>query len=102
MPVTFDEARRIAFDALAPDWPEHRGRFVVMDDGMEDADAFALRYGAEQWLVDGDERFMDWDTPAVFVRKRDGLLVVMPYLLALEHLLAMRPVTGTGGPITVA
>lgn len=102
MAVTFDEARRIALDALAPDWPSHRGRFVVMPDGAEDAHAFSIRYGAAEWLVYGDERFMDWDTPAAFVRKRDGLLVVMPYVLALDILTSMRPVSSDQPPLTAS
>lgn len=99
MTVTFDQARDIASSALAQEWPSYLGHFFVSPDGYEDEHAFRIVYGAREWLVDRDERFMDWDTPAVFVRKNDGTLIVMPEVLCMDITTRMRPVSSaSGGP----
>lgn len=94
--VSFADARRIAAELLAPSWPEQLGSFYVSEDGYEDADAYLMTYGAREWLVGRDERFMDWDTPAVFVRKNDGTLISMPRISCLDITTAMTPVSAHG------
>lgn len=80
--MTFTEAREKVERLRGAQWirEEQRGVFYVLPTGAEDADAYMLTYGAEEWLVDDDLNYARVDSGGVLVLKKSGDLVNVQYL----------------------
>lgn len=91
--ITFKDARA-KIDLMADTlWKNHGGTFYVSPDGWGDSTHWLLTYGAEEWLVDEDPRFVLLDEGLVLVRKSDGDVQTTTYLDDPDRYDAMRDVS---------
>jgi hypothetical protein len=77
--ITFEEARERATEAVLAEW-DGPGTFYCAPDGYEDAQAFLVTIGAEEWLVDGDADFAVLGDPLILVDKVTGAVSFWPEL----------------------
>jgi hypothetical protein len=91
MTVSYNEARRLVIETLAPNW--HDGTFCL-DDRLivEDDDLYFFKVGARELLVDGDISYARFGGGVAGVVKSTGMVVWIPEIrLALRaHSLHMR------------
>lgn len=92
--ITFDEARKIAYDANLPAWLElgYRGEYMVADYGLEDAEHYVMIDGAREMLVDENYDFDVLDQPVTVIDKQTGDLFVMTYFESEELRAGMKQV----------
>ena len=91
--ITFKEAREKVQSMEADLWLDKAGTFYVDTDGYGDGDAWYLNFGAEEWMVDGDLRFLIADADAALVDKKTGDVTITTYLDNAERYDAMRAVS---------
>ncbi|MBC7723341.1 MAG: hypothetical protein H7146_01130 [Burkholderiaceae bacterium] len=77
--ITFDDAKRLADEALRDTWDGH-GTFYVAPTGFEDAMEFNVIVGAREALVDGDARYVEVGGLLVVVDKETGAVSRRVYL----------------------
>lgn len=92
MAVTFEEARRIVFGALRPEWKRSQGTLVTLPAGYEDDTHWHVIAGARQWLVDRDDNFSIMDAPVLLVNKKTGTVERLSVLEDADRLRRMTPV----------
>jgi len=103
--IDFQEARRLADVALRPDWDPRYGEtsdtpagtFYVAPWGWEDAWAYQVVVGAQEYLEGGDILYAGTDDTVVLVTKASGK-VRLESFLALEDRLESMARVGKGHP----
>lgn len=91
MALTFEEARQIVTEATQDDW-DGPGTYCVAPEGYEDATAFLVTVGAEEWLVQDDADYAVPGDPLFLVDKITGAITEHPEL-ERERIDAMTEVT---------
>ena len=94
MKITFEEARNRVADATEGDW-DGPGTYYVAPDGYEDAGAFLVTVGAEEWLAANHPDYSVPGDPLFLVDKQTGAVTVLSELADHDRIDAMTPVTIT-------
>jgi len=94
MTTTFEQARKIAYDANAPVWRDlgNRGEYMVADYGYENDAAWLIVDGARELLEGGDYSYDVMDQPLTIVLKSTGDVGQVYYLEEQDMIDAMTPV----------
>jgi len=95
--VTFQEARTIVANHVAPLWRNTPGTMYVAPWGLEDDEYWWIVVGAEEHLVYDDDHYMLLDGPSWMVAKADGQVVQTTVLEQWDRTDRMTPV-GEGRP----
>lgn len=92
--MNYAEARAAVAETLGPRW-DAPGTFYAAVSGFEDARGYLVPCGAREWLVDRDRAFLVLDDRIVFVDKTTGDITESSYMLEMDRVDRMRPVTTT-------
>ncbi|MET3206279.1 UNVERIFIED_ORG: hypothetical protein ABIB21_003098 [Arthrobacter sp. UYEF13] len=91
--ISFEQARAIAHERLAPDWEEGDcGKYTVADYGFEDATVWLLIDGGSRLVIDGDYSCDPIGRGSTLVDKTTGEIYSVTYLEAPDRFDAMTPV----------
>lgn len=91
--LSFDQARKIAYEELAPTWEVGEcGEYTVADYGYEDETAWLLIDGGSRLVIDGDYSCQLIGRGSTLVDKRTGEIFSLTYLEDPDRFDAMRPV----------
>jgi hypothetical protein len=91
--LSFEQAKAIAYDALAPTWVAGEcGEYTVADYGYEDETAWLLIDGGSKLVIDGDDSCQLIGRGSTFVDKTTGEVFFLTYLEDPDRFDAMTPV----------